>query len=79
MPREFIEKSSAVVMAWQPGSECGGVADVLMGDYDFRGKLNYVWPANAEQLPLNGGNIGDAKRSAGEPLFPIGFGLRYKQ
>jgi len=79
MPREFIENSGAVVMAWLPGSECGGVADVLMGDYDFRGKLNCVWPASIDQLPLNNGNLGDAKGSGGEPLFPIGFGLGYKK
>ena len=75
--KEFIENSNAVVMAWLPGSEGGGVADVLMGDYDFRGKLNCVWPASADQLPLNSGDLGDAKGSGGEPLFPIGFGLRY--
>ncbi|MDE2974884.1 MAG: glycoside hydrolase family 3 C-terminal domain-containing protein [Gemmatimonadota bacterium] len=30
--------------AWLPGSEGGGVADVLFGDFDFVGRLPMGWP-----------------------------------
>jgi beta-glucosidase len=57
-----LQAANAFVVAWLPGSEGGGIADVLFrtaqGDVnsDFRGKLSYAWPA---------------------PAFPYGFGLRY--
>ena len=41
---EELAASSAFVAAWLPGSEGGGVADVLFGDYDFVGRLPMVWP-----------------------------------
>jgi len=41
-----IQASDAFVAAWLPGSEGGGVADVLVeGDYNFKGKLPFDWPA----------------------------------
>lgn len=62
-----LEASSAFVMAWLPGSEAGGVADVLFGEHDFTGRLSFSWPADAESSP----NRGD-----GSPTrFPYGFGL----
>ena len=67
---EELEKSSAFVAAWLPGSEGQGLADVLFGDHPFSGKLSFSWPANTEQ-PLN---VGDSDYS---PLFPYGYGLTY--
>ncbi|CAL9191082.1 unnamed protein product [Musa hybrid cultivar] len=32
---ELLDKIDALVAAWLPGSEGGGIADVLFGDYDF--------------------------------------------
>ncbi len=32
-----------VIAAWLPGSEGGGVADVLFGDYAFSGILPLPW------------------------------------
>jgi len=65
-----IAMSQAFVAAWLPGSEGGGVADVLFGDYDFRGRLSYSWPKHdAQHL-----NIGDPHY---DPLFEYGYGLRY--
>lgn len=68
---EQIEQSSAFVAAWLPGSEGQGIAEVLFGDYDFKGKLGFSWPANTSQIPVN---IGDKDY---RPLYPFGFGLNY--
>ena len=59
----------ALVAAWLPGTEGGGVADVLFGDVPATGRLGFTWPRSADQLPIN---VGDA---AYDPLFPFGFGL----
>ena len=72
-----INASDAFVAAFLPGSEGGGVADVLIGDRngrarnDFKGKLSYSWPKRADQTPLN---RGDANY---DPLFAYGHGLTY--
>lgn len=64
---EEINASDAFVTAWLPGSEGGGVADVLFRDKDgkvaheFTGKLSFSWPMTA-----------DAK---GPRLFELGYGL----
>ena len=63
-----ISLSSAFVCAWLPGTEGGGVADVLFGDHPFTGKLSFSWPRTDDQNP----NRGDGS----DPLFPFGFGLR---
>jgi beta-glucosidase len=65
-----LNRSDAFVAGWLPGSEGGGVADVLFGDHDFRGKLSYSWPGADCQTPLN---LGDGEA----PLFPYGHGLTY--
>lgn len=62
-----LPKWDALVAAWLPGSEGGGVADVLFGDQPFQGRLPVTWPRSLDQLPV--GN------SDGQPLFPYGFGL----
>lgn len=69
-----INASDAFVVAWLPGTEGAGIADVIIGgDYDFSGKLSFSWPANANQVVLN---TGDQNY---QPLFPYGFGLSYQQ
>jgi beta-glucosidase len=78
-PRVITEQlplAEAWVAAWLPGTEGGGIAEVLFGDYPFTGKLSYSWPRSNEQLPININNsVG--KTGCDAPLFPIGFGLRY--
>ncbi len=69
--------SKGLVAAWLPGTEGGGVTDVLFGDEDFVGKLPYTWPASNAQEPINTGTMGDAAGSGGVPLFAYGFGLTY--
>lgn len=46
--REYEDMFDAVVMAWLPGSEGEGVADVLFGEYDFTGTTKYTWPEQYE-------------------------------
>jgi beta-glucosidase len=60
----------ALVASWLPGSEGGGVADVLFGREPFTGRLPVSWPRTAAQVPIN---VGDANY---QPLFPYGWGLR---
>jgi beta-glucosidase len=74
-----LNASDAFVAAWFPGSEGGGVADVLVGTaegkprHPFTGSLSFSWPRRASQAPLHKGVAGY------DPLFPVGFGLRYGQ
>ena len=41
--RSVSVESQAFVAAWLPGSEGGGVADVLFGEVPFRGRLGFDW------------------------------------
>lgn len=72
-----LNASDAFVAAWLPGSEGGGIADVLFADangkarYDFKGKLPFSWPKSLDQAEVN---IGDKNY---DPLFPYGYGLTY--
>lgn len=76
---EDLNKIKALVAAWLPGSEGGGVADVLYGDYNFTGKLTHTWPRTFEQIPINSGTqyADEKKGSSGIPLFEYGSGLTY--
>ncbi|MFT3997618.1 MAG: exo 1,3/1,4-beta-D-glucan glucohydrolase [Asticcacaulis sp.] len=72
-----INASDAFVAAFLPGTEGGGVADVLIGDKagrarsDFHGRLSVSWPKTAVQQPLNVG------APDYDPLFAYGYGLTY--
>ncbi|MDB4915076.1 MAG: glycoside hydrolase family 3 domain protein [Gemmatimonadetes bacterium] len=66
-----LADASAVLAAWLPGTEGGGVADVLFGDYRPTGKLSFTWPRSVDQT---------VRSAAGrDPLFPFGFGLTYQE
>lgn len=73
-----LNQSDAFVAAWLPGSEGGGVADVILGGssgqatHDFKGKLTFSWPKHAMQTTVN---LGDENY---DPLFSYGYGLTYK-
>jgi beta-glucosidase len=77
-----INASDAFVAAWLPGSEGGGIADVLVGDEagkprtDFHGKLSFSWPKTAAQFSLNKGDPKSGK-GAYDPQFAYGYGLTY--
>jgi beta-glucosidase len=70
-----LNAANAFVAAWLPGSEGGGVADMLLRDaagsvrFDFTGRLSLSWPARCDQFDNNAGSVGYA------PLFPLGYGL----
>jgi beta-glucosidase len=61
---------AALLASWLPGTEGGGVADVLFGAVAPTGTLPMTWMASASQQPINDG---DGK----PPLFPLGYGLTY--
>ena len=70
-----LNASDAFVVAWLPGSEGAGIADVLIADsngdarYEFEGRLPMAWPA----IDLN---ASVADEPVDEILFPIDYGLR---
>jgi len=72
-----LNLATAYVAAWLPGTEGGGISDVLFRkkdgavNYDFTGKLSYSWPRDAAGAPLN------VNKEPYDPLFPFGFGGSY--
>ncbi|SEC01930.1 glycoside hydrolase family 3 N-terminal domain-containing protein [Paenibacillus sp. GP183] len=64
---------AGIVEAWLPGTEGQGVADVLFGSYDFKGKLPVRWPfyTEAYTVPKAGQRNLDPKYI----LFDYGYGL----
>ncbi|MDB6086319.1 MAG: beta-glucosidase, partial [Gammaproteobacteria bacterium] len=72
-----LEASHAFVVAWLPGTEGGGIADVLFRrktgevNADFSGKLPFSWPRGGTESSARGGERNP------RPLFPFGFGLAY--
>ncbi len=69
---EQINSWDAAVEAWLPGSEGGGIADVLFGKVPFVGKLPLPWPAKIEQLPIKTNGVTSDGSSV---LFKRGWGL----
>ncbi len=68
---EVLEQADAFIVAWLPGTEGQGIADVLFGDYKPTGKLSYTWPRSVSQIPIHISDSND------EPLFKYDFGLTY--
>jgi len=71
-----INASDAFVAAWLPGTEGGGIADVIFRapdgsiPHDFHGKLSFSWPLTVQQAAVNRGD-------GVKPLFAYGYGLTY--
>ena len=70
---EALPLADAFMVAFLPGTEGQGIADVLFGNYKPTGKLSFSWPRSIDQLPLN---INGSKDQY-DPLFPCGYGLTY--
>lgn len=69
---QLIDLSDAFVVAWLPGSEGGGVADLLVSNnnsksvHNFSGRLPFAWPSNGGTPDLSA------------PVrFDRGYGLSY--
>ena len=63
-----INNSDAFIASWLPGSEGGGVSDLLFQtdpSFDFTGRLSFSWPSSAIVSNKN------------DPLFEFGYGLTY--
>ena len=67
---EQLPLMDALVVAWLPGSEGNGLADVLFGEHPFSGKLPFNWPRVMQQVPLAA-----LPASEAGPLWECGFGL----
>jgi beta-glucosidase len=64
-----INNSDSFVAAWLPGSEGGGVSDMLFKtdpSFDFTGRLSFTWPASAL-----------VSKNNNQALFEIGYGLSF--
>lgn len=69
-----INDSDAFVAAWLPGTEGGGISDMLFRtdpSFEFTGRLSYSWPKLATQVALN------VHKEPYDPLFPFGYGLSF--
>jgi beta-glucosidase len=64
-----INNSDSFVAAWLPGSEGGGISDMLFKtdpSFDFTGRLSFTWPASAV-----------VSKNNNQALFKTGYGLSY--
>jgi len=69
-----INRSDAFVAAWLPGSEGGGISDLLFQkepSYDFTGSLSFSWPNSAAVQE-------DLEARESTNLFELGYGLTFK-
>ena len=60
---DCLDQWDAAVMCYLPGSDGKGLANVLMGQAEFTGKLPMPWYASVEQIGTE------------QCLFPAGYGL----
>jgi beta-glucosidase len=70
---DVLPQMDALLVAFLPGTEGQGIADVLFGDYKPTGKLSFSWPKSMAQLPLNI----HVPEEQYDPLFRYGYGLTY--
>lgn len=73
---EYLDLFDGIVMAWLPGTEGAGVADVLFGDYEFRGTLPVTWLKDMEKLPsIMEADLKDTQVDPQIALYERGTGL----
>jgi beta-glucosidase len=68
---EELDQADAFVAAFLPGTEGGGVADVLFGDYKPTGKLPVSWPRT-----MAAGSDQRRRRHL-RPALQVRYGLTY--
>jgi len=79
----LADNLDALLMAYQPGSAGGAVADTLFGDCDPAGRLPVSVPRSTGHLPTRFNHLSyptienEAHEDAYDPLFPYGHGLSY--
>ncbi len=83
------ERVPAILMLWYPGMEGGhALADILLGRVNPSGRLPFVIPRRAEDLPFFDKDATEIEydlwhgyrkleRDGNMPAFPFGFGLSY--
>ena len=75
-----LANADAFIVAWLPGTEGDGVADVLFGDYPPTGKLSHSWPSSDAQANVMCGTMpaGYAQKNCVatgyQPTFKLGAG-----
>ncbi len=63
---EYLDGWDGAVMCWLPGTEGGGVADMLAGSQPFTGRLPMPWYRTVE----------DIGKADADLLFEMGYGLQ---
>lgn len=88
---EWIDDPAAVVMGWYSGVEGGRtLADLLLGDEDFTGRMPYAIPRSESDLPEFEASAtrvvydrwyGQRRLAARgvDALVPLGYGLSYSE
>lgn len=86
---DIIDDVSALVVAWQPGTEGGNaLAKLLFGKINFSGKLPMTFPRSEGQIPISYNSYRTNRPWEGQwgswyqdmpktPLYPFGYGLSY--
>ena len=69
---EALKLSTSVIAAWLPGTEGGGVADVIFGEAKATGKLPRPWPCEPT-------TAAPEKVTSNTHLFEAGYGLEFKR
>ncbi len=62
---DYLKDWDAAVMCYLPGSEAQGVAHVLSGESNFKGKLPMPWYESVDQIKTS------------NSMFKVGYGLTY--
>ncbi|HKJ43704.1 MAG TPA: glycoside hydrolase family 3 N-terminal domain-containing protein, partial [Sunxiuqinia sp.] len=73
---------NAIIEAWFPGKYGGeALADIVFGDYNPGGKLNFTFPKSVGQIPMcfpyKPYTQAPAKTTVNGVLYPFGYGLSF--
>jgi beta-glucosidase len=65
----IVELADAIVACWLPGSEADGIAELLLGDGSFSGRLPVAWPRDRLAHTI------DTGPGPTQPAWPIGHSV----